>query len=56
MNTPAIETDVLCHVFELQAKIIRKQAIVIEQSNIGFDNECIAAIKEEADAKLEQVL
>nr|DAR17281.1 MAG TPA: hypothetical protein [Caudoviricetes sp.] len=29
MNTPAIETDVLCHVFELQAEIIRKQAIVI---------------------------
>lgn len=45
MNTPAIETDVLCHVFELQAEIIRKQAIVIEQSNIGFDNECIAVSK-----------
>ena len=37
-------------------EIIRKQAVVIEQSNIDFDNECIVAFKEEADAKLEQVL
>lgn len=57
MSTPAIETiDVLCQVVELQAEIIRKQAVVIEQSNIDFDNECIVALKEEADAKLEQVL
>lgn len=57
MSTPAIETiDVLCQVVELQAEIIRKQSVVIEQSNIDFDNECIVALKEEADAKLEQVL
>lgn len=57
MNTPAIETiDVLCQVVELQEEIIRKQAIVIEQSNIDFDDNSITALKEEADAKLEQVL
>lgn len=57
MNTPAIEMiDVLCQVVELQAEIIRKQALVIKQSNIDFDDKSIAALKEEADAKLEQVL
>lgn len=57
MNTPAIETiDVLCQVVELQEEIIRKQAIVIEQSNIDFDDNSITALKEEADAKLEKVL
>lgn len=57
MNTPAIETiDVLCQVVELQTEIIKKQAFVIEQSNIDFDGKSITALKEEADAKLEQVL
>lgn len=57
MNTPAIETiDTLCQVVELQAEIIRKQSLVIEQSNIDFDDKGITALKEAADAKLEQVL
>ena len=57
MNTPAIETiDTLCQVVELQAEIIRKQSLVIEQSNIDFDDKGITALKEAAAAKLEQVL